>query len=233
MSILAAIGGFISAAVAVIGPALSSAATFIATKLPTILQTASVIVSAISTIVTSVSNMLGIAPEDEKPDELGAKTMQEGTRPIKEGETTQEYLDYLRNEVPLDREKYEMMTPEQKLNCEIIGDTMLAKSIEEKTGVEIPPEFLIAAGRVNLGYQTAKALIDKVSNSEMDSLDDYAKYISNDMSEKDAVKVGDVVREAISEANPEMSPEDIEAEVIAMKQEYNKEDSEFVNEEIL
>ena len=200
MSFLAAIGGFISAAAAVIGPALSTTATFIATKLPAILQTASVIVSAITSIVTNVSKILNIAPEGEQPDELGAKTLQEGTRPIKEGETTQDYLDYLRNEVTLDREKYEKMTAEQKLNCEIIGDTMLAKSIEEKTGIEVSPEFLLAAGKINMGYQTVNALINSFSNNDIDSLGDYAKYISNDMSEKDAIKVGGAVREAISAA---------------------------------
>ncbi len=221
MSILAAIGGFISATAAVIGPALSTAATFIVTKLPTILQTASVIVSAITSIVTNVSKMLNIAPEGEQPDELGAKALQEGTRPIKEGETTQEYLDYLRNEVPLDKEKYDKMTPEQKLNCEIIGDTMLAASIEEKTGVEVPPEFLLAAGKIQMGYQTVYSLINAFKNSGIYSLGDYAKYISNDMSEKDAIKVGGAVKAAIADANPEMTPEDIEAEVIAMKQEYN------------
>lgn len=223
MSILAAIGGFISAAAAVIGPALSTAATFIATKLPAILQTASVIVSAISSIVVNVSKMLSIAPEGELPDELGAKTLQEGTRPIKEGETTQEYLDYLRNEVTLDREKYDKMTAEQKLNCEIIGDTMLAKSIEEKTGIGIPPEFLLVAGQINMEYHTVNALINAFSNNGIDSLGDYAKYIANDMSEKDAIKVGGAIREAISVVNPEMTPEDIEAEVIAMKQEFNAE----------
>lgn len=223
MSFLAAIGGFISAAASVIGPALSTAATFIATKLPAILQTASVIVSAITSIVTNVSKMLNIAPEGEQPNELGAKALQEGTRPIKEGETTQEYLDYLRNEVTLDREKYEKMTAEQKLNCEIIGDTMLAASIEEKTGVGVPPEFLLAAGKIQMGYQTVNALINAFSNNGIDSLGDYTKYIENDMFEKDAAKVGSAIREAISEMNPDMTPEDIEAEVVAMKQEYNEE----------
>lgn len=223
MSILAAIGGFLTAAASVIGPALSTAATFIATKLPAILQTASVIVGSITSIVTNVSKMLNIAPEGEQPDELGAKTLQEGTRPIKEGETTQEYLDYLRNEVTLDREKYEKMTAEQKLNCEIIGDVMLAASIEETTGVEIPPEFLVAAGKVQMGYQTVNALINTFSDKGIDSLGDYTKYIENDMSEEDAIKVGGAVRNAISERSPDMTPEEIEAEVVAMKREYNKE----------
>lgn len=223
MSFLAVIGGIISAAVSVIGPALSTAATFIATKLPAILQTAATCVGAITSIVTNVSTMLNIAPKGEQPDELGAKTLQEGTRPIKEGETTQEFLDYLRNEVTLDREKYEKMTAEEKLNCEIIGDTMLAASIGEKTGIEVPPEFLLSAGKVQMGYQTVNALINAFSHKGIDSLGDYTKYIENDMSEEDAAKVGSAVREAISEMNPDMTPEDIEAEVVAMKQEYNEE----------
>lgn len=220
MSILATIGGFISAAVSVIGPAISTAATYIATKLPTIIETASVIVSGITSIVTNISRILNIAPEDEKTDELGAKTLQEGTRPIEEGETAQEYLDYLRNEVDLDREKYDNMTAEQKLNCEIIGDAMVATSIQEKTGIGIPPEFLVVAGKGHMGYETANALIKTFLNNGIESLGDYVKYIDNDMSEKDAVKVGGAVREAISEVNPEMTPQDIEAEIVAMKREY-------------
>lgn len=222
MSFFAFIGAAISVVASVIGPALSAAATYIAAKLPTVLMACEV-VGSISAIMINISRNLDIAPDDERPDELGAKVMQEDTRPIMPTETTQEYLDYLRNEVELDREKYEKMTTEQKVNCEIVGDTMLAKSIEEKTGVGLPPEFLVAAGRINLDYKTVNELINSFSSNGINSLGDYQKYISNNMSEKDAVKVGSAVREAISYSNPEMTQEDIEAEIVAMKQGYNTE----------
>lgn len=223
MGLFALIGGALSAAATVIGPVLTSAATFLVTKLPVVLETAAVCVSAISTVVTKVSEMLSIAPPGEKPDELGAKAMQEGTRPIGFEETTQEYLDYLRNDVVLDREKFEKMTKEERLNCEVIGDTMLAKSIEEKTGVEMTGEFLLTIPQANLQYQTVSALIKEFSNAGITSLNDFTRYISNDMSEAEAEKVGGAVKEAIRDTSPEMSQEDIQREIIAMKQAYNTE----------
>lgn len=223
MSLLALIGGALSAAVAVIGPALSTTATFLVTKLPVILETAALCVSAISTVVTKVAEMLNIAPPGENPEELGAKAMQEGTRPKGPEETTQEYLDYLRNDVSLDRVKFEKMTNEERLNCEVIGDTMLAKSIEEKTGVEIPGEFLLAIPQANLQYQTVSAMIRAFSNAGIPSLGEFTRYISNDMSESEAVKVGDAVKDAIKVSFPELSQEEIQKEIIEMKREYNTE----------
>jgi len=223
MGLLALIGGAISAVAATIGPALSAAATFVVTKLPVILETAAVCVSAISTVVTKVSEMLNIAPPGEIPEELGAKVMQEKTRPIGPEETTQEYLDYLRNEVELDREKFEKMTKEERLNCEIIGDTMLAKSIEEKTGIELPGDFLYTIPQAKLEYQTVLALIKSFSDAGISSLDDFTRYIANDMSEAEAETVGNAVKNAIQETSPEMSQEEIQKEIVAMKQEYNTE----------
>ena len=221
--LFSAIGTFISSVASTIGPVLSQAASFIATKLPGILEKAIVYVDAISTIVTKVSEVLNIAPPGEKPEELGAKTMQDGTRAKGPEETTQEYLDYLRNDVVLDREKFDKMTKEEKLGCEVIGDAMLAKSIEETTGVEISGEFLSTIPRTNLQYETVLALIKAFSEAGIPSLDNYVRYISNDMSESDALITGDAIKNAIHETIPEMSPEEIKNEIISMKQAYNTE----------
>lgn len=218
-----AIGGFISTVATKIGPILSTAANIIATKLPVVLETASVIVSAISNVVTKVSEMLDIVPQEENPEEIGAKTIQEGTRAKGPEETTQEYLDYLRTEVPLDRERFERMSEEEKMGCEIIGDTMLAKSIEEKTGVELPSEFLLTIPQAKLQCETVLALIKAFSDAGISSLNEYTRYISNDMSESEANVVGAAIKSAIQETSPEMTPEEIQREVITMKQEYNTE----------
>jgi hypothetical protein len=228
MSLLAGIGAFIggivSAIAPVIGPALSTAATFIATKLPAILQVAATCVSTISTIVTSVGEMLKIAPPGEQPAELGAKTMQENVRPKREGELTQEYLDYLRS-VPLDKEKFDKMSEEEKLGCEVVGDAMIADSIRENTGVELSGDFLIAIPKVNLEAQTVYNLIKAFSNSGINSMGQFNDYLAGDIAnEETAMKVGDAVKSAISATSPEMSSSDIQHEILAMQQAYKAED---------
>ena len=115
------------------------------------------------------------------------------------------------------------MTKEEKLGCEVIGDAMLAKSIEETTGVEISSEFLSTIPRTNLQYETVLALIKAFSEAGIPSLDNYVRYISNDMSESDALITGDAIKNAIHETIPEMSPEEIKNEIISMKQAYNTE----------
>ena len=227
MSLLAGIGAFIggivSAVAPVIGPALSTAATFISTKLPTILQVAVTCVNAISTIVTSVGEMLKIAPPGEQSAELGAKTMQENVRPKREGELTQEYLDYLRS-VPLDKDKFDKMSEEEKLGCEVVGDVMLADSIRENTGVELSGNFLMAIPKVNLGTQTVYNLIKAFSNSGINSMEQFNDYLAGDIAnEEAAMKVGDAIKSAISTTSPEMSSSDIQHEIIAMRQAYKAE----------
>lgn len=225
MSLLAAIGGLITTAISTVGPVIAKAATTLVTKLPTIIEVAKVTIGAISTVVSKVSEVLGIAPADEKVDELGAKAMQEGTRAKMDEESTQEYLDYLRNDVELDTEKFDKMSEKEKIECEALGTSMLSKSIEEKTGVELPVDFLMTIPRMKLDYKQVEKFIDAFSENNIESMGEFTKYISNEMSDKEAEKVGDVVEGALKELSPEMTDEDIQSEIVSMKKEY------FSNEE--
>lgn len=220
MGILAAIGGFFSAAISTVGPVISKVADVLINKLPPIIEVAKIVIGTISEVVSKVCGTLNIAPSDENAEELGAKTMQEGTRSKMDGETTQEYLDYLRNEVSLDKEKFDKMTPEEKLACEALGTSMKAKSIEEKTGVELPPEFLITIAKSKMKYQQVERFINAFSQSGISSMGEFTKYISNDMSESEAAKVGSVIKGAMRELTPEMSDADIQSEIVSMKKDY-------------
>lgn len=224
MSFLAAIGGFVSAAISVVGPVIATVADVLVNKLPVAIETAKVVIGTISFVVSKVCEILDIAPPDEKADELGAKAMQEGTRPKMEEETTQEYLDYLRNDVKLDQEKYARMSDNEKLACGALGTTMLAKSIEEKTGVELPPEFLTTIAKARLRYEQVEKFIRAFSENGIDSMGEFTRYISNDMSETDASRVGTIVKESIKELSPEMSEAEIQREIVEMKKGYFSEE---------
>ena len=227
MSLLAGIGifieGIVSVVAPVIGSALSTAATFIATKLPEMLQVATTCVSTISTIVTSVGEMLKIAPPEEQPAELGAKIMQENVRSKREGELTQEYLDYLRT-VLFDEGRFDKMSEEEKLGCEVVGDVMLADSIRETTNVDLPGEFLMTLTKINMEVQTVYNLIKSFEKSGISSMGQFNDYLSGDIiNEEVAEKVDGAVKSAISATSPEMSITDIQHEIIAMRQAYKAE----------
>lgn len=220
MSLLAAIGGFISSAISVVGPVISTVADVLLNKLPTAIEVAKVVIGTISTVLTKVCELLDITPVDQRADELGAKAMQEGTRAKMEEESTQEYLDYLRNEVELDRERYAKMDETEKINCEALGTSMLAKAIEEKTGVELPPEFLLTIAKARLQYEQVDKMIRAFADNGIKSMGEFTRYISNDMSESEAGRTGEVVKGVIKEMSPGLSATEIQKEIIEMKKNY-------------
>ncbi|MEG2869439.1 MAG: hypothetical protein RR894_17040, partial [Terrisporobacter sp.] len=61
------------------------------------------IVCKVCSIVLEIAHKLGLVEQDEKIEEIGAKTLQEDTRGRLDGESASEYMEYLRNEVELDR----------------------------------------------------------------------------------------------------------------------------------
>lgn len=182
-------------------------------------------IGVISAVVSKLSEVLEIAPPNEKVDELGVKAMQEGTRPKMEEESTQEYLDYLRNDVKLDEEKYAKMSEKEKVACEALGTTMLAKSIEEKTGVELSPDFLLSISKAKLRYEQVEKLLQEFSANNINSMDEFTEYISNEMTEEKAEKVGKVIEGAVRELSPDLSNEEIQREIVEMKRNYFSENN--------
>lgn len=218
---IGAIGTAISTAVATVGPAVAAFATKVAAKLPAILETAKSVVSVISGVVSTVASVKGIIEQDERVDEIGAKMMQDGTRAKMPEESTEDYLNYLRNEVKLDNEKYAAMTESEKLACEVVGTSVVAKVMEEKSGVELTPDFVMAISKANLDAKTVEKLIDSFERNKIASTEKVTEYLSNELDESEVGKVGGAIKEAISEANPEMSAEDIQKEISDMKKNYN------------
>ncbi|MCX4321115.1 MAG: hypothetical protein OSJ44_15595, partial [Lachnospiraceae bacterium] len=68
------------------------------------------------------------------------------------------------------------------------------KSVEEKTGIELPPEFLLTIAKSRLRYEQVEKFIHSFSDSGINSMGEFTKYISNDMSKEEAGKVGNVVK---------------------------------------
>lgn len=222
LGIFSAVGSFISGVVSTVGSFIASSATRLVTRLPEVVLAARVVIDVIATVISKVAEALGIAPKDENPEELGAKSMQEGTRPRNDFESTQEYLDYLRKDVKLDEEKYAKMSDEQKIACSALGTTMVAKSIEEKAGVEVPPEFLETIYKSKLRYEQVEKCINSFAYNGITSMGEMTKYITNDLSEDEASKIGGVIKDSLKELSPSMTNAEIQQEIIAMKKSYNE-----------
>lgn len=222
---LAAAASFVSSAVSVIGGAVASTAVSIMTKLPVVVEKALPVVRAIGTIINAVSPFVGIqAPDNENMEEIGAKAMQDGTRPRRPDETAQEYLDYLRNEVELNEEKYEKLTNDQKLGCATVGIALRAEEMSDFTGVQISPEFLVMAQKSKMQYEQISKMIEVFKNNGETTLDDVPKYLDNTLDESKVERVGGLVKETIKENDPHLEDREIYEEIIEMKRNYNNPD---------
>jgi len=216
----------VSTVASTIGPVVAGIAKTVVTALPKLLNIENLVtvIKIAADVISGISKVLNLSPENENPEELGAKTMQEDTRPQRPNETTEEYLGYLR-EVPLDKEKYAKMSETEKMAASAIGTGMLMKNIDEKYHVAVTPEFIAAVHKTDINYAQAAKLILAFQKNKVESTKDFADYMGNELGADKVANVSTSVREALKEMNPEATESDINKEVISMKQAYNKVES--------
>lgn len=210
---IGAVGSFISGAVSFIGSALSTVGPVISgfagkvleivASIPKIsLETVKEIVNAIATILECVCNIFGIT-ENETCEELGAKATQEGVKSIDEFDgDAKAYIDYLRNEVKLDKERFDKLSQEDKLGCKALGISMETKAVEQEIGgVKISPEYLAVMATINNSEKMnidGQSFIDvteslkKSGITDMKDVSDYFEHKGN----ADPIKTGEALTEA-------------------------------------
>lgn len=211
----------IGGAIATVGGVIAKGAVALVQQLPTIMSGLEIVGNIIK-VINMIGQLLGISPEDEKIDEIGAKTIQEGTRPKLPEETAEEYLNYLRNEVQLDREKFDKLSDGDRLACGAIGARMVTDAIEEKTDMVLSSDFLVSVGKSKMDYTEVKMFMDKFKEEGMISLDCVSQYLKNDLNPREVPKIDSIMVASLKELNPGMSIEEVRERIITMKQENNK-----------
>ena len=101
-------------------------------------------------VVSDIAKILGVLGPEENAEDIGAKAMQEGTRPREINESAQDYLDYLRNEVELDREKQAKMDEKDRMACIAAGSALVLATTAEKNDVELTPTYIANASKSRL-----------------------------------------------------------------------------------
>lgn len=201
-----------------LGPVVTKVASTLLTKLPEIVEVALNVSKIISAVVQSVAEIQGLSPHGEDVEELGFKTMQEGTRSKLEDESMEEYLDYLRNEVSVDKEKLKAMSDEDKLKCNVTGTGMLSQAISEKNDLEISGDFLLDMQKMKMtGEQLAK-YIDAFSEKGIGSLDELTQYLRGELSDKESDKIEVIIKTVEKASNPSLSNGEILLKMDDMKQ---------------
>lgn len=161
------------------------------------------IIPAIGNIIEGVMKVLGIKTEDD-PAVLGAKVEQCDKKMEDFDNDVESYIQYLREEVKLDEEKFNKLTDEEKLGYKVVGMSLETKAIEEKIGdVEISPECLAMLAKINAEgiHVEAKELvgiINVLKSEGITNLNDVVEFFEG-KGESDRIKTGDALEKALGE----------------------------------
>ncbi len=218
MGLFSAIGSFISGAVSVIGSAigtvggaLGNVATVATKMLGLALPHIRLVVEAISL----VGKLLGVLKEKDNPEELGAKAMSTDKKP-EDFDTFNDYIDFLRNDVEIDKEKLKNSDKGTKLANTVVGASITARGIEEKLKSNIPLSFWKDVALQELKSQEIVKTIEKYRENNV-SLDKYSDFVDGKLDFKERLENKNILVETYKELEPQLSSEEIETKVFQME----------------
>lgn len=200
------------------GPVVLKVTSAILKNLPTIVETASTIAKTIGECIDTIAKNENVLTTGETYEEFGAKALQENTRPRAEDESISDYLNYLRNEVKLDKEKMESMSSEDRLKNGVVGAGLVTEAISSKCGVEISGDFILDMYKMKMSGETLSKYIDEFSKNGINSMDSLTKYLRGELNENDSSLVHEVIKTTEKSLNPEMSNGQILLKVEDMKE---------------
>lgn len=161
------------------------------------------IISSIGNVIQGIAQVLGIKVEED-PAILGAK-VEQGDKKMEDFDNDVEnYIQYLREEVKLDKEKFNRMTEEEKLGCKVVGMSLETKAIEAKIGdVEISPECLATLAKIDsegihIDARDLVKIINILKSEGITNLNDVVEFLEG-KGESDRIKTGEALEKALGE----------------------------------
>lgn len=215
MGFLDGICDFVSSAVSIISSSVGSLGDKLVSTASRFLSVVEPYLGAITQIIGLISNLLGVKNENESVEEIGAKAMISDKKPDDFNSHT-DYINHLRNDIKLDKEKFEKVGEVEKMARTAIGATVLAKGIEEKKGFEIPTEAWVAMAKLGLENKTNKetnAILDTFKDG---NLGDFAKFVDGDLGAKAEGEIGNKLVDMYQKLEPNSPIKDIEMKVMNM-----------------
>ncbi|MDQ6962436.1 MAG: hypothetical protein Q9M28_07920 [Mariprofundaceae bacterium] len=215
MGFWSTVGSCVSSAVSMVSSAVSSIGSSLGTLANTVLKVAGPWIGPISQIVSAVAQLLGVFKKEDDPEELGAKAMQSDKKPEDFGSSA-EYIEHLRNEVTLDKEKFEEAGKVERAARLAIGTGIAMRGINENKGFDVPVETWLAMAK--LGLEGKAQEVDRLLEAFKDGkLEDFAQYVDGKLDIKTEKEVGDTLVEMYQALEPDVSIDEIEDKVMKME----------------
>ncbi len=170
-------------------------------------------------VIKRIGVALGVIEDDEDIDELGAKAMEADKKP-EDFEYVSDYIQYLKDEVQLDREKFEKANEKDKAARKAVGATIVAKGIEEKKDTNIPMDFWVEAARHKMKANEIDKVIEMFKEEKMEN--NFGDYLKGNLDYKTETKTGNMLVKMYKDLEPNLSIEEIEEKIMSMENKTQK-----------
>ncbi|WP_305417926.1 hypothetical protein [Photobacterium leiognathi] len=148
-SAISSVGSFISSACSAIGSVASKIGSGIANVATSIASLGVSLAAKVGEAIKNVGISLGIIRPEENMEELGEKAILSEKTPD-DFNSISEYIDHLRNDVVIDKEKFDSLSDAEKLARSSIGASITLKGINEKLDTIVSPSFMATVAAQDL-----------------------------------------------------------------------------------
>lgn len=177
-------------------------------------------------IISAVSEALTEKPHEETPEEIGLKAEVAEKKP-EDFDSINEYINYLREEIKIDEERLREMKAEDKVAYAAVGAGLYVKQVEEKYGMELPPEFWRSTASLKedgqIPEEMPENLIVFMKEHGIKSGAVFSDYLSNKLKagsvEQDAMF--DALKDVYRKEYPEATDGELNAKVNMLNHEIN------------
>jgi len=214
-SVGSAISSAVSGAVSVVSSAVKSIGSVVVEGAKKFLEFEEDKLKTIITILETIAKALGIIKPEEDAEELGDKAMKADKKP-EDFDSTNEYIEYLRNEIRSSKEELEALPKEERLARVAIGSALLSKAISEKKDINIPVEFWNEAVNLGLDAQQIDTFLKKFQDAGI-APSEFLKYLKRELNEEKENKMDSILEQTYRELEPDISDKDLEAKLLQLQ----------------
>ncbi|ELA9201513.1 hypothetical protein ACFSJQ_23310 [Vibrio olivae] len=215
MGFWSSVSSFVSSACSVIGGAVSKIGSEIVKVATSITSLGVSLAEKVGEAIKSVGISLGIIRPEESMEELGEKAMLSEKTP-NDFDSISEYIDHLRNDVVIDKEKLDSLSDAEKLARSSIGASITLEGINEKLNTVVSPSFMATVAAQDLEAKKIIGMIKAYKEKNLNT-DDYSLYLKDELSIDESHKHGSALVEAYQKLEPELTTEQIEDKVMELK----------------
>lgn len=216
-----AVGSFVSGACSVIRSAISSVGNAIGNAATSIVKTLETVIDKVIDVVKVVAIKLGIIEEKDDIEELGARACESDLKP-EDFDSTVEYIEHLKTNVELDKEKMQNRTETDKLAHKGIGIAIMKNGIKEKMGLDLTDGFLYTVGKNDLSFEETYCLMESFKNAGMTSTAKFDNYMKNDLSLDERIKMGDIIIDGFVNGNKGSTREGMEDKLVEIELKHDR-----------